>query len=229
MKRIVAVFCLFIICLPISVHAMSKVPNGSTVAIVGVGFMGEDTSFDNISRSAMAKVAKEYMGFHLEKQTDFIVELPEDVANTADEQHLFFTGEVDDNTAMNLGKSLQADYILYGNILGVGINESSNSTIGFFNEKIDVKTKLHIKLIDARTGRIVASSMGDGISGASTGASSFFSLVSAFTSVHVPIDSYMWDQTSVNGEIIENSVEEAAAIAVEKMLGKIGIKGRVTH
>ena len=223
MMRVVWAVLLALCCLPLTAQAFSKISPSSTIAVVDLGFKGESVATDPHARAEMAKVVTEYIGFHLERETKFVVWTAESFGYAADEQTMALTGGFTQDKAVEIGKTMKADYILCGSILGFGVDHHSISTVGVSVDETKATTKLSLQLIDARTGGIVATAIADGVSGSSGGGTSLPSLLMAFTGVHVPVDVYMWDNHSVNGEIIDMSLTKAANSAVSKLLEKVGI------
>lgn len=221
MMRVIWAICIVLLCLPMPARAFGKISPISTLAVIDLGYMGETVASDPQSRADMAKVLTEYIGFHLARETKLNVIKPEDVGHIMDEQAL--AGELMLDKAIDLGKLMKADYILCGNLLGFGVDQNTTGFIVNVNET-KARAKLNLKLIDVRTGSILASAIADGVSGSSSGSSGgVMALVSLFAKTHIPLDSYNWDNESVNGEIVENSLTKAASVAVEKLLEKVGL------
>lgn len=223
MMRVVWALLLALCCFPLPAQAFSKISPSSTIAVIDLGFKGESVATDPHSRAEMARIATEYIGFHLERETKFVVWTAESFGYAVDEQTLALTGGFTQDKAVEIGKAMKADYILCGNILGFGVDHLSTSTIGINVDETIATTKLSLQLIDARTGGIIATAIADGVSGASGGGTSLPMLVTAFAGIHVPVAAYMWDNHSVNGEIVDMSLTKAANSAVSKLLEKVGI------
>ena len=223
MMRVIWAIFVALLWFPMLAQAFGKISPVSTIAVIDLGFKGESVATDPHSRVEMAKVVSEYIAFHLEKETKLVVWQPESFGYAMDEQALALTGGFTQDKAIEIGKAMKADSILCGNILGFGVDRSFTSTIGINVDQTKATTKLGLKLIDVRTGAILASAVGDGVSDASGGGTSLPMLVAAFTRIHPPISAYMWDNASINGEMVDISMEKAANKAVEMLLQKVGL------
>lgn len=223
MMRVVWAFLLALCWFPLHAEAFSKISPGSTIALIDLGFKGESVATDSQSRTEMARVATEYIGFHLERETKFVVWTAESFGYAVDEQTLALTGGFTQDKAVEIGRAMKADYILCGNILGFGVDRHSTSAIAVTVDETKATTKLGLQLIDARTGSIIASAIADGVSGASGGVTSLPGLLKAYKIIHVPIEAYTWNNHSVNGEIVDMSLTKAANSAVSMLLEKAGI------
>lgn len=223
MMRMIWVICAALICFPLPVCAFGKISPTSTIAVIDLGFKGENVASDPQSRIDMAKVVTEYIGFHLERETQLVVCTAESSGYALDEQALALTGGFTQDRAIEIGKAMKADYILCGNILAFGIDRHFTSTVGVNVDETKATTKLSLQLIDARTNSILASAIADGVSGSSSGGTSLPMLVAAFAGVHPPVGAYMWDNATINEEVVDNSLTKAANLAVEKLLEKVGL------
>ncbi len=223
MRRVILAIFLALLSFSMPVQAFSRIPSGATIAVIDLGFMGEDVASDTQSRADMAKVATEYITFHLTRQTQLVVWRPEDIAYALEEKALALTGGLEESKAVEVGRAMHADYILCGNILGFGVDRSNISTVGINVDQVKATTKLGLKLIDARTGSVLASAIRDGVSAASGGDTSLPMLIEAFMKVQLPANVYLWNNQIINGELVENSIERAANLAVDKLLKDLGI------
>lgn len=221
MIRVIWAFFVALLCLPMPAQAFGKISPISTVAVIDLGYMGETVAYDPQSRAEMARILTEYIGFHLSQETKLNIIKPEDLGHIMDEQAL--AGELAEDKAIDLGKLMKADYILCGNILGFGIDQNSTQSLVNVSET-KAKTKLNLKLIDVKTGSILASAIADGVSGGArwnTGA--LLGILKQFKAIHVPLDYVGGDTESHNMEIFDNSLMKAANVAVAMLLEKVGL------
>ena len=83
----------------------------------------------------------------------------EQMKNALSEQTLMAAGmtNADDDDAPQAGKMKPAGYVIYGNVLFYGIDESQGSAGGAGASSMRTKVELQIKITSAETGKILAS------------------------------------------------------------------------
>lgn len=83
----------------------------------------------------------------------------EQMKNALSEQTLMASGmtNADDEDAPEAGKMKPAGYVIYGNVLFYGIDQSQGAAGGAGSSSIRTKVELQIKITSAETGKILAS------------------------------------------------------------------------
>ena len=221
MKRAGKIFLLSVYLLLVTMGAAlaaSKVPADAKIVVAGIGYQG--TGPDEHTRSCLAEVATEIAGFYLKQDTKWDVEMLEDRASVLAEQGLSLSSNINGTNARQIGQEQKADYVLFGNIVGMGI-DYSGECVGPIMQRDTKKadTKISLSLINARTGSVVAHVVADGSSESNSGSAlqALAMWIPGFTGYH-------FNNESVSEELLNNAVEGGVEAVVGEMLDKLAIK-----
>ena len=150
--------------------AMPRLPIGASVVVVELGFAGENDADQMIglTRRKMASRAVEDINLRIMQQAGqrlALKDLPDDSSfyeHAEDERAL--AGGVKESEAMHIGKAVGADYVVYGSLIGAGINDSSVESMLYNAQTRTATVTLTLRVIDCRSGAIVAMATGEGAS-----------------------------------------------------------------
>lgn len=150
--------------------AMPRLPIGASVVVVELGFAGENDADQMIglTRRKMASRAVEDINLRIMQQAGqrlALKDLPDDSSfyeHAEDERAL--AGGVKESEAMHIGKAVGADYVVYGSLIGAGINDSSVESLLYNAQTRTATVTLTLRVIDCRSGAIVAMATGEGAS-----------------------------------------------------------------
>ena len=149
---------------------MPRLPIGASVVVVELGFAGENDADQMIglTRRKMASRAVEDINLRIMQQAGqrlALKDLPDDSSfyeHAEDERAL--AGGVKESEAMHIGKAVGADYVVYGSLIGAGINDSSVESLLYNAQTRTATVTLTLRVIDCRSGAIVAMATGEGAS-----------------------------------------------------------------
>lgn len=150
--------------------AMPRLPIGASVVVVELGFAGENDADQmlGLTRRKMASSAIEDINLKIAQRAGkrlALKNLPDDSAlyQHAEETRAL-TGGVGESEAMQIGQRIGADYVVYGSLIGAGINESSVDALVYSERSRTATVSLTLRVIDCRSGDIVAMATGEGSS-----------------------------------------------------------------
>lgn len=159
MKKIFLIFFLFVVTLTNFVEASEK----PKVAVMDLGeFKGafiSELNTDNVGAMASDYIIKKLTG-----DKRFTVISRELFKDQLDKKNLQISGLITPNKAREIVKILNIDYLIYGNVDNVdGIEKVFDVKLngGKFHE---LKTCLIVRMMDVKTGQIIAAVKGEGIS-----------------------------------------------------------------
>ena len=136
--------------------AMPRLPIGASVVVVELGFAGENDADQMIglTRRKMASRAVEDINLRIMQQAGqrlALKDLPDDSSfyeHAEDERAL--AGGVKESEAMHIGKAVGADYVVYGSLIGAGINDSSVESLLYNAQTRTATVTLTLRVIDCR-------------------------------------------------------------------------------
>ena len=221
MKRAGKIFLLSVCLLLVTMGAAlaaPKVPADARIVVAGIGYQGQGA--DEHTRSCLAEVATEIAGFYLKEDTKWDVEMLEDRASVLAEQGLSLSSNINGANARKIGQEQKADYVLFGNIVGMGIDYSGEYVGPIFNRETQkADARISLSLIDARTGNIVAHAVAEGSSQSNSG-----SALQALAMFIPGFTGYYFNNQAVSEELLNNAVEGGVESVVMEMLDKLAIK-----
>lgn len=119
------------------------------------------------------------------------------------------SGIIDVDSAKRIGELLGVPYIIYGNVVDVGLDSTGGSYSGIGLDNNTIISHINLRLMDARTGRILAVVKGKGESSA------------AYVKAKVAHDSAIkLGNVQVSMDAVHNAVKKAAFDAVDKLVAK---------
>lgn len=206
-------FCLCIGMLLALHPAEAAVRLGASVAIVSVGFYGQN---DVETRKILAGKATEFVGEYMFKGSKLKVKdmeeaLPELKANGVDTE-----GNITQDDAAKIGKLLNADYVIYGNIMSLSITHDSTGVVVVETESVIANTDMMLKMVDTHTGSIVSTGRGKGSSRQTSG--------SVIVPTNTTVGMYQWGSDQLSQEIVDRAVIESSEHAVQELLKKINMQ-----
>ncbi len=148
----------------IRVAMAAPVSKNAQVAVMDLGIHSGACS-SSIANSDYGAIGTEYIISHLVDRKIYIVMDKEFVRDRIREQGLNMTGLIDPDTAVKLGKNLHTQYLLYGNVNDITVSDTGTSVGGNISGGMQVNTvKAHIilRMLDVKTGCIVAAAKGEG-------------------------------------------------------------------
>ena len=162
---------LFMVTLIISVFSLISVSNAAkfekndNIAIMEFGIRPNTVDID-INVLNVGKAASEYITSQLaENKSLNIIDktlIEEKIKSTGFQA----TGNIDSQTAQKLGKILGVDYIIYGSVNDVTVDDETIFTgvfvFNFKNTQHIVKSHIILKVIDVETGDIIDITTGEG-------------------------------------------------------------------
>lgn len=125
------------------------------------------------------------------------------------DEHLSASGIIDADSAKRIGELLGVPYIIYGNVVDVGLNSVGGSYSGIGLDNNTIISHLNLRLMDTRTGMILAVVKGKGESSA------------AYVKARVTHNaSVKLGNIQVSMDAVHNAVRKAAFDAVDKLVAK---------
>ena len=131
--------------------------------------------------------------------------IEENIAN----EKLAVSGVIDADSAKRIGELLGVQYIIYGNVIDVGLDSVGGSYSGIGLDNNTVISHINLRLMDTRTGQILAVVKGQGKSSAA--------YVKAKVTRNVSIN---LGNVQVSMDAVHNAVKKAAFDAVDKLVAK---------
>ena len=220
MYRILLLTCCMLVLAAQAVLAFPRIPNDAAVSIVGLGYMGEDGS-NRDTRARLAYLATQSAALYLSRSTSLNITETADREKILQEQGLELSGNIEDSAALEVGKLQQADYVLCGNIIGMGIDYSDEDSPLYGRETKKAVAKISLHLIDVKTGNVVSMVTADGSSESNSG--SVLSILSALPQAG-NFGGYVFYNRVTSAELLNNAVEDGLVIAMDKLLEKLAIK-----
>lgn len=124
-------------------------------------------------------------------------------------ENLNITGVIDADTAKRLGELLGVPYIIYGNIIDVCEDSMGGSYQGIGLDTHTIISHINLRMMDTRTGEILAVVKGEGRSSGS------------YVKAKIArIDTVKIGNISASMDSVHNAVKKAAYDAVDKLLEK---------
>ena len=131
--------------------------------------------------------------------------IEENIAN----EKLSVSGIIDADSAKRIGELLGVQYIIYGNVIDVGLDSVGGSYSGIGLDNNTIISHINLRLMDTRTGQILAVVKGQGKSSAA--------YVKAKVTRNVSIN---LGNVQVSMDAVHNAVKKAAFDAVDKLVKK---------
>lgn len=212
--------CLVLLISASAALAFPRIPTDAAVSVVGLGYMGEDGS-NRETRERLADLATQSAAFYLSRSTDLNITEAADREKILQEQGLVMSGNVEDSMALEIGKLQHADYVLCGNIIGMGIEYSDEDNPIFGRQTKKAVAKISLHLIDVKTGSVVSMATADGSSESNSG--SVLTILSGLPQAG-NFGGYVFHNNTVSAELLNNAVEHGLTGAMDKLLDKLAIK-----
>lgn len=131
--------------------------------------------------------------------------IEENIAN----EKLAASGIIDADSAKRIGELLGVQYIIYGNVIDVGLDSVGGSYSGIGLDNNTIVAHINLRIMDTRTGRILAVVKGQGESSA------------AYVKAKVTRNaSIKLGNVQVSMDAVHNAVKKAAFDAVDKLVAK---------
>ena len=154
MKRILIFLLMILIC---SSSEAAIVEKNATVAVMDMG-THKGTSDPDFNLLNAEKSSSEYIIQRLVERKYFTVKDKDIVQDKLTDEKLNTTGLIDPDIAKRIGEILDVDYIIYGNVVNVGLAETAEAMVRVRT----VKANLIIRVMDIKTGRILIAAKGEG-------------------------------------------------------------------
>ncbi len=106
--------------------------------------------------------ASDILTNYLVKSQQFRVFERQQISKALDEQKFQQSGVVDAKTAVQVGKMIGAEYVVYGAITNFGIRTESTNAIFYQNKKQIAESQVDVRIINVETGEVVYSMDGRG-------------------------------------------------------------------
>lgn len=200
--------------------AFPRIPADASVSIVGIGYMGEDGS-NRETRENLTNLATQSAALYLSRSTSLNITEVADRGKILQEQGLALSGSIADSDALKIGKLQHADYVICGNIVGMGINYSDENNPIFDRETTKAVAKISLHLIDVKTGSVVSMVTADGSSESNSG--SVLSILRGLPQASIFGGVDFKNETTPTG-LLTNAVEDGLTGAMDKLLDKLAIK-----
>ena len=194
--------------------AFPRIPADASVSIVGIGYMGEDGSNREIKEN-LTNLATQSAALYLSRSTSLNITEVADRGKILQEQGLALSGSIADSDALKIGKLQHADYVICGNIVGMGINYSDENNPIFDRETTKAVAKISLHLIDVKTGSVVSMVTADGSSESNSG-----SILRGL----LPLGWVDFKNETTPTGLLTNAVEDGLTGAMDKLLDKLAIK-----
>ncbi|SFW54810.1 CsgG/HfaB family protein [Selenomonas ruminantium] len=218
--RILLLACCMFLLTAQAVLAFPRIPSDAAVSVVGFGYMGEDGS-NRETREKLADLATQSAAFYLSRSTGLNITEVADREKILQEQGLELAGNIEDSTAREIGKLQKADYVLCGNIVGMGIEFTDEDNPLYDRETKKAMAKISVHLIDVRTGSVISMVTSDGSSECNSG--SVLRILGALAPTG-NFDGYVFYNQAASAELLNNAVEDGLTGAMDKLLDKLTIK-----
>lgn len=129
--------------------------------------------------------------------------IEENIAN----EKLAVSGIIDADSAKRIGELLGVQYIIYGNVIDVGLDSAGGSYSGIGLNNNTIVAHINLRIIDTRTGQILAVVKGQGESSA------------AYVKAKVTRNaSIKLGNVQVSMDAVHNAIKKAAFDAVDKLV-----------
>jgi curli biogenesis system outer membrane secretion channel CsgG len=197
----------------LSVQTAEAVRPGASVAVVAVGFYGQN---DVATRKVLAGKATEFVGERMFKDSKFKVRNMEEYLPMLKAQGIDVEGNIDGLDIEKIGKLLDVDYVVYGNILSLSRNTDSTGAIFVETDSQIANTEIMLKMADARTGSVVSTGRGRGSSRQMTG--------SVVLPMNTTVGMYQWGNYELSQETVDQAVINAAENSVQTLLQKVNMQ-----
>lgn len=201
--------------------AFPRIPADASVTVAGVGYMGEEDGSNRETREKLASLATQSAALYLSRSTTLNVTETDDWEKILQEQGIALSGNIEDNAAMEIGKLQNADYVLFGNIVSMGVEftDEDNPLYRLHTKKAEARISLH--LIDVKTGSIVSMVTANGSSESCSGAVG--EILGALPQTKF-FTGYEFNKRTAASELLNNAVEDGLTGAMNKLLDKLAIK-----
>ena len=169
MKNVIAIIVSLVIMTIASVTNAANIKDYPTVAVMNFGNKAVTSSgFRDTDFSS----ATEYAIYQLSNSGWFDLVDYEQLATIAKMQRVQLSGLIDQNTAVQMGKVLGAQFMVVGNVTGLtakesGVNVQAGRRGGVGGNKYTVTANVTLRIVDIETGRIIVSGLGSGSSSSS--------------------------------------------------------------
>ena len=162
-----------------------------------------DPDFDLLNAE---QSSSEYIIQQLMKSKYFTLIDKDVISNKLKTANIKITGLIPPNTAKQIGKLLNVDYIIYGNVVNVGLDEAAEGIVRIRT----VKSNLVIRIMDVKTGKILMAAKGEG--------------KSKSASVLEDIKFFVIGTIKVSQTSVHNALQKAAFqsvdVLIERLFGK---------
>ncbi|WP_294147505.1 CsgG/HfaB family protein [uncultured Selenomonas sp.] len=193
--------------------AEAAVHPGASVAVVSVGFYGQN---DVETRKLLAEKATEFVGERMFKDSKLTVKNLEEYLPELQAQGIDTEGNIDADAAEKIGKLLNVDYVVYGNILSLSVDQDSTGVVLIETDSQIANAEIMLKMVDTQTDAIVATGRGRGSSRQTSG------------SVVLPVGSsavgYQWGTDRFSSKTVDQAIINASEDSVQKLLEKINMQ-----
>ena len=160
MKNFLISLLIISICLSVSAETMNEKP---TVAVMDFGTY-EGNSDPDFNLLNAERASSEYVIQRLVMKKIFDIIDKDIMADKLKAENLNTIGLIDPDTAKRIGRILGVQYLIYGNVTNVVLDEN----VGAIVKVKTVKAKIIARIIDVKTGNILMMSKGEGESKSSS-------------------------------------------------------------
>lgn len=206
--------CIWMLCS--AVPAEAGIRPGSSIAVIPIGFRGTDNTD---TRQLLAEKASEFIGECMFKQSKFAIKTLEESQAALDAQGIDTEGDINGDDIEKIGKLLQVDYVVYGNISSFSHHSESTGVIVVETDSQVVDASIVLKIADTHTGTIVSAGRGKGSSRTTSGSVVVPLPLFGVGSSSVP--AYSWDSYELTGETVDTAIFRASVDSVQKLLEPI--------
>ena len=209
-------FAVLIILLGMSTNAFAKgIVEDSKIAVMDLGTHEGAVPFE-INIFNAGKAASEYLIQRLATFGKFDVMDRTLVEHKIRAAKLNTTGLIDPDTAKEIGKILDVNYLVYGNVNDVTLSETGANTAGVGVDISTVTVKAHIivRVMNIETGEIISAAKGEGKSKGS------FVRVKAN-----PVATLSIGRTKITQDSVHNALQQAAFQTVDILVKRFCLKG----
>ena len=200
------IFILSIIVPLSTAEALSIIEPDARVAVMDFG-THEGTSDPDIDLVNAEHTTSEYVIARLNECTKFVVIDKDFAAHIFSEENLNTIGLIDPLTARRIGEILNVRYIIYGNVISVGLAENDNGFGDININSKEVKAGLSVRIMDVETGRILMAVKGEG--------------KSKIASVGLVEDFFLIGNVKVGQTSVHNALQKAAFNAVDLLVQRL--------
>lgn len=212
---------LFFLCFTTTAFAAAIVSEGSSIAVMDFGTHPGATTGDVAILNAEGTTS-EYIIAKLVESGKFVVKDKDYVQQKIKEMGIKTVGIIDPRQAQQLGELLGVQYIIYGNVNDISASENGTNVatpLPNLGGNVTIHTvKCHIiaRVLDVRSGFIVAAAKGEGKSRSS--------LTDLRAIQHgIKIGTVTLTQASVHNAI-QKAAYDTVSLLEAKMLGKVLVK-----